>query len=195
MNVTNTGNQAGDEVAQLYLHHDVSSVEVPDKALKGLACAPQSRRAPDRYLPSQAKRAGCLEPEAPVGRRTRHLHHHGRQFLKSPTPHQLPNHKAVICISLAAVQNRVPRVREANPGLFKALNTKEQGNQHPIPPVTTNKQRGTMAQLRQDLPTPSGVFPKPPVSSSPSSFPSDSASPPTRPSSPWSAASCLLRRR
>jgi beta-glucosidase len=36
VNVTNTGNQAGDEVAQLYLHHDVSSVEVPDKALKGL---------------------------------------------------------------------------------------------------------------------------------------------------------------
>jgi len=35
VNVTNTGKVAGDEVAQLYLHHDTSSVEVPDKALKG----------------------------------------------------------------------------------------------------------------------------------------------------------------
>ena len=35
VNVTNTGKVPGDEVAQLYLHHDVSSVEVPDKALKG----------------------------------------------------------------------------------------------------------------------------------------------------------------
>jgi len=35
VNVTNTGKVAGDEVAQLYLHHDTSSVEVPDRALKG----------------------------------------------------------------------------------------------------------------------------------------------------------------
>jgi beta-glucosidase len=35
VNVTNTGDKPGDEVAQLYLHHDTSSVEVPDKALKG----------------------------------------------------------------------------------------------------------------------------------------------------------------
>ncbi|QNI34338.1 glycoside hydrolase family 3 C-terminal domain-containing protein [Alloacidobacterium dinghuense] len=35
VNVTNTGDKPGDEVAQLYLHHDVSSVEVPNKALKG----------------------------------------------------------------------------------------------------------------------------------------------------------------
>jgi beta-glucosidase len=35
--VTNTGNMAGDEIAQLYLHHDVSSVEVPDKALRGFS--------------------------------------------------------------------------------------------------------------------------------------------------------------
>jgi beta-glucosidase len=34
VNVTNTGDRPGDEVAQLYLHHDTSSVEVPDKALK-----------------------------------------------------------------------------------------------------------------------------------------------------------------
>jgi beta-glucosidase len=32
--VTNTGSVEGDEIAQLYLHHDVSSVEVADRALK-----------------------------------------------------------------------------------------------------------------------------------------------------------------
>lgn len=35
VDVTNSGSLEGDEIAQLYLHHDVSSVEVPDKALKG----------------------------------------------------------------------------------------------------------------------------------------------------------------
>jgi beta-glucosidase len=35
--VTNTGKKEGDEIAQLYLHHDVSSVEVPDRALKGFS--------------------------------------------------------------------------------------------------------------------------------------------------------------
>lgn len=33
--VTNTGKREGDEVAQLYLHHDFSSVEIPDRELKG----------------------------------------------------------------------------------------------------------------------------------------------------------------
>jgi beta-glucosidase len=35
--VTNTGAVEGDEVAQLYLHRDVSSVEVPDRALMGFS--------------------------------------------------------------------------------------------------------------------------------------------------------------
>ncbi len=35
VDVSNTGSLEGDEVAQLYLHHDVSSVEQPDRALKG----------------------------------------------------------------------------------------------------------------------------------------------------------------
>src|SRR6202007_606602 len=35
--VTNTGSVEGGEIAQLYLHHDVSSVEVPDRALKGFS--------------------------------------------------------------------------------------------------------------------------------------------------------------
>jgi beta-glucosidase len=34
-NVTNTGKLDGDEIVQLYLHHDVGSVEVSDRALKG----------------------------------------------------------------------------------------------------------------------------------------------------------------
>lgn len=33
--VTNTGNVEGDEVAQLYLHHDISSVQTPDRTLVG----------------------------------------------------------------------------------------------------------------------------------------------------------------
>jgi beta-glucosidase len=37
VNAKNTGLIEGDEVAELYLHHDVSSVEVPDKALAGFA--------------------------------------------------------------------------------------------------------------------------------------------------------------
>ena len=37
VDVTNTGTVGGDETAQLYLHHDTSSVEVPDKALKGFS--------------------------------------------------------------------------------------------------------------------------------------------------------------
>ncbi|HEY1902026.1 MAG TPA: glycoside hydrolase family 3 N-terminal domain-containing protein [Terracidiphilus sp.] len=35
VNVTNTGKVAGDEVAQLYIRQDVSSVETPERALKG----------------------------------------------------------------------------------------------------------------------------------------------------------------
>ena len=35
--VSNTGNVEGDEIAQLYLHHDTSSVEVADRALTGFS--------------------------------------------------------------------------------------------------------------------------------------------------------------
>lgn len=35
--VTNTGKVKGDEIAQVYLHHDLSSVEVPDRSLAGFA--------------------------------------------------------------------------------------------------------------------------------------------------------------
>lgn len=35
--VTNTGSVDGDEIAQLYLHHDASTVEMPDRALKGFS--------------------------------------------------------------------------------------------------------------------------------------------------------------
>jgi beta-glucosidase len=37
VDVTNTGTLEGDEIAELYLHHDVSSVEVPDRALQGFS--------------------------------------------------------------------------------------------------------------------------------------------------------------
>jgi beta-glucosidase len=37
VNVTNTGNVAGDDVVQLYLRQDVSSVETPERALKGFS--------------------------------------------------------------------------------------------------------------------------------------------------------------
>jgi len=37
VDVTNTGNKEGDEVAQLYLREDVSSVETPDRSLKGFS--------------------------------------------------------------------------------------------------------------------------------------------------------------
>jgi beta-glucosidase len=37
VNVTNTGTVAGDEVAQLYVREDVSSVETPERALKGFS--------------------------------------------------------------------------------------------------------------------------------------------------------------
>ena len=37
VDVSNTGKVEGDEIAQLYLHHEVSSVEVPDRALQGFS--------------------------------------------------------------------------------------------------------------------------------------------------------------
>lgn len=37
VDVTNTGNRAGDEVAQLYMRENVSSVETPERALQGFA--------------------------------------------------------------------------------------------------------------------------------------------------------------
>ncbi len=37
VDVTNTGDKAGDEVAQLYVREDVSSVETPDRSLKGFS--------------------------------------------------------------------------------------------------------------------------------------------------------------
>ena len=37
VDVTNTGTLEGDEIAELYLHHDVSSVEVPDRTLQGFS--------------------------------------------------------------------------------------------------------------------------------------------------------------
>jgi beta-glucosidase len=37
VDVTNTGAVEGDEVAELYLHHDVSSVEVPERSLQGFS--------------------------------------------------------------------------------------------------------------------------------------------------------------
>ncbi|MDR3740027.1 MAG: glycoside hydrolase family 3 N-terminal domain-containing protein [Terracidiphilus sp.] len=57
VDVTNTGKFAGDEVAQLYLHHDVSSVEVPDRALVGFErvhLAPGEKRTVEfRLKPDQ----------------------------------------------------------------------------------------------------------------------------------------------
>jgi len=37
VDVTNTGDREGDEVAQLYVHQDVSSVETPERSLKGFS--------------------------------------------------------------------------------------------------------------------------------------------------------------
>jgi beta-glucosidase len=37
VDVTNTGDRAGDEVAQLYVREDTSSVETPARALKGFS--------------------------------------------------------------------------------------------------------------------------------------------------------------
>jgi beta-glucosidase len=37
VDVTNTGTREGDEIAQLYMHQDTSSVETPARALKGFS--------------------------------------------------------------------------------------------------------------------------------------------------------------
>src|SRR6185437_9875661 len=37
VDVTNTGDRSGDEVAQLYIREDVSSVETPDRSLAGFS--------------------------------------------------------------------------------------------------------------------------------------------------------------
>lgn len=54
VNVTNTGSSEGDEVAQLYLRQDVSSVETPAKSLKGFSrihLKPQEMKAVTFRIP------------------------------------------------------------------------------------------------------------------------------------------------
>jgi len=54
--VTNTGKVEGDEVAQLYLHHDISSVQTPDRTLVGferIHLHPQESRTLTFKLPQQ----------------------------------------------------------------------------------------------------------------------------------------------
>jgi len=54
--VTNTGKLEGDEVAQLYLHHDISSVQTPDRTLVGferIHLHPQESRTLTFKLPQQ----------------------------------------------------------------------------------------------------------------------------------------------
>lgn len=56
VDVTNTGSVEGDEVAQLYLREDVSSVETPDRSLKGFSrihLKPQETRTVVFLVPQQ----------------------------------------------------------------------------------------------------------------------------------------------
>lgn len=56
VDVTNTGDRAGDEVAQLYLREDVSSVETPSRALKGFSrihLSPGETRTVTFHVPQQ----------------------------------------------------------------------------------------------------------------------------------------------
>jgi len=55
VNVTNTGDRAGDEVAQLYLREDVSSVETPARALKGFSRI--------HLMPGEAKTVSFTVPQ------------------------------------------------------------------------------------------------------------------------------------
>ena len=54
--VTNTGDRDGDEVAQLYLREDVSSVETPGRTLKGFSrihLRPQETKTVTFHVPQQ----------------------------------------------------------------------------------------------------------------------------------------------
>jgi len=71
VNVTNTGNRAGDEVAQLYVREDVSSVETPARTLAGFArihLEPQQTRTVTFRIPQEqlavwnAERRWAVEP-------------------------------------------------------------------------------------------------------------------------------------
>jgi beta-glucosidase len=56
VDVTNTGNREGDEVAQLYVREEVSSVETPSRSLKGFArihLKPQETKAVTFHLPRE----------------------------------------------------------------------------------------------------------------------------------------------
>jgi beta-glucosidase len=73
VNVTNTGAVAGDEVAQIYLRQDVSSVETPERSLKGFSrihLAPGETRTVTFELPQSelalwnAERKWVVEPGA-----------------------------------------------------------------------------------------------------------------------------------
>lgn len=79
-----------DEVAQLYLHHDVSSVEVPDRALKGFfARAPEDWRIETRELPFEAKRACSVEQESSMGRRAWRVHCFRRWLVECYAGHEV----------------------------------------------------------------------------------------------------------
>jgi beta-glucosidase len=56
VDVTNTGSREGDEVAQLYVHEEVSSVETPSRSLKSFArirIKPQETKTVTFYLPQE----------------------------------------------------------------------------------------------------------------------------------------------
>ena len=60
VDVTNTGDREGDEVAQLYLRQDVGSVETPERALKGFSrihLKPGEAKAVTFHVPEEQTRS------------------------------------------------------------------------------------------------------------------------------------------
>ena len=56
VDVTNTGDRAGDEVAQLYVRQDVSSVETPQRSLKGFSrihLMPNEKKTVTFHIPQE----------------------------------------------------------------------------------------------------------------------------------------------
>jgi len=75
VDVTNAGEREGDEVAQIYLGHDVSSVETPGRSLAGFSrIKTQAAANKNCDLSNIATSAYGLEHHSKVGRRTWNLH-------------------------------------------------------------------------------------------------------------------------
>ena len=95
VDVTNTGNVAGDAVAQIYIHQRWGSASRPVRQLKGFKRVTlQTRRNADAQIPARQGRARVLEPaDKSLGSRAQHLRCLGRRGLNRKPARRADRHR------------------------------------------------------------------------------------------------------